>query len=456
MSTATSVPSSPAPEETELKRAISGRLLLFFVLGDVLGAGIYALVGEVAGRTGGAAWAAFLVALVLAVLTATAYAELVTKYPDAGGAALYAHRAFNRRTLTFLVMFAVMLSGMTSAATLSRAFAGDYLDALFDAPELLAALVFIGVVALVNARGISESVRVNVVLTTIEVLGLLLVLVIGIAAIADGGGDIDGGRAFQVEEGEAVAWAILGGATLAFYALIGFEDSVNVAEETQDPRRSYPPALFGALGIAGAIYVAITIVAVTVVPVGTLSGSSGPLLEVTSRGPLAVDDQVFSVIALLAVANGALLNMIMASRVLYGMSRRGIVPPVFSKVLPGRRTPHVAIATTTLVAAGLIAIGKLDQLADTTVLLLLLVFSIVNLAVLALRSDVVDHDHYRAPTWAPVVGVAVIVLLLTQTDGSAWTLVAPLLAAGLALSFLVRPGSEADAVRVLADDPGDR
>lgn len=455
MTTATSAPTDTPADDSGLKRAISGRLLFFFILGDVLGAGIYALVGEVAGRTGGAAWAAFLVALILAVLTATAYAELVTKYPDAGGAALYVHRAFDRRTLTFLVMFAVMLSGMTSAATLSRAFAGDYLDALFDAPELLAALVFIGVVALVNARGISESVRVNVVLTTIEVLGLILVLVIGIGAIMEGGGDIDGGRAFDVQEGEAVAWAILGGATLAFYALIGFEDSVNVAEETRDPRRSYPPALFGALALAGAIYVAITIVAVTVVPLDTLSRSSGPLLEVTGRGPLAVDDEVFSVIALLAVANGALLNMIMASRVLYGMSRKGIVPPVFAKVLPGRRTPHVAIATTTLVAAGLIVIGRLGQLADTTVLLLLLVFSVVNLSVLALRADTVGHDHYRAPTWAPVLGVGVIVLLLTQTDADAWKLVAPLLAVGVALSLLVRP-SGADAVRVPDDDPGDR
>ncbi len=433
-----------------LKRAISGRLLLFFVLGDVLGAGIYALVGEVAGRTGGAAWAAFLLALGLAVLTATAYAELVTKYPDAGGAALYAHRAFDRRTLTFLVMFAVMLSGVTSASTLSRAFAGDYLDALVSTPTLPAALVFIGVVALVNARGISESVRVNVLLTTVEVLGLILVLVIGVAAITEGGSGIDGGRVFEIKEGEAVAWAVLGGATLAFYALIGFEDSVNVAEETRDPRRSYPPALFGALAIAGVIYVAITVVAVTVVPVDRLSGSSGPLLEVTGAGPLAVDDRIFSAIALLAVANGALLNMIMASRVLYGMARRGVVPGVFAKVLPGRRTPHVAIAATTLLAAGLITIGRLGQLADSTVLLLLLVFSVVNLAVLVLRSDTVDHDHYRAPTWAPLLGIGVIVLLLTQTDASAWKLVAPLLAVGLVLSMVVPRGRDLGAV---ASDP---
>ncbi len=314
--------------------------------------------------------------------------------------------------------------------------------------------MFIGIVALVNARGISESVRVNVVLTTVEVLGLILVLVIGIAAIADGGPSVDGSRAFDIKQGEAVTWAILGGATLAFYALIGFEDSVNVAEETRDPRRSYPPALFGALALAGVIYVAISVVAVTVVPIGRLSDSSGPLLEVTGSGPLAVDDRVFSVIALLAVANGALLNMIMASRVLYGMARRGVVPGVFAKVLPGRRTPHMAIACTTLLAAGLIAIGRIEQLADSTVLLLLLVFCAVNVAVLALRSDTVGHDHYRAPTWAPVLGVAVIVLLLSQTEGAAWKLVGPLLLVGLVLSQVVPRGPDLGAAEPPIDDAG--
>jgi amino acid transporter len=144
-------------------------MLLFFVIGDVLGAGIYALVGEVAGKTGGAIWASFLVALGLAVFTAFAYAELVTKYPRAAGAALYVNLAFRRPFFTFIVAFAVMCSGLASAATISRAFGGDYLSAFVSVPTIIAALAFILVISLINFRGIRESMRFNFALTLIEV-----------------------------------------------------------------------------------------------------------------------------------------------------------------------------------------------------------------------------------------------------------------------------------------------
>ena len=241
-------------------------MLLLFVVGDVLGAGIYALVGQVGGRVGGAIWAAFLVALGLALFTAFAYAELVTKYPKAAGAALYVNKAWRRPFVTFLVAFAVMCSGLTSAAALSRAFGGDYLSVLLDVPTVVAALLFILAVALVNFRGISESVRLNVVLTSIELTGLLLVMVIGIGAIADGGASVDPGRVFEFKAGESIAAAIMGGAGLAFFALIGFEDSVNVAEEARDPSRDYPRALLGGLLIAGTVYLLVTTVASMVVP----------------------------------------------------------------------------------------------------------------------------------------------------------------------------------------------
>jgi amino acid transporter len=176
-----------AETPTPLKRAISRNMLLLLVVGDVLGAGIYALVGEVGARAGGAIWTAFLLALLLALFTAFAYAELVTKYPRAAGAALYVNRAWRRPFVTFLVAFAVMSSGLTSAATLSRAFGGDYLSVFVDAPTVLVGIVFIALIAAVNFRGISESARLNVALTSIEVTGLLLVVVVGVAAIADGG-----------------------------------------------------------------------------------------------------------------------------------------------------------------------------------------------------------------------------------------------------------------------------
>ncbi len=416
--TATAGGLSVERQDRGLRRAISGRMLLVFVIGDVLGAGIYALVGSVATETGGAIWTGFGVALVLALLTAFAYAELVTKYPRAAGAALYVNRAFDVRFVSFMVTFAVMCSGITSAATLSRAFGGDYLAVFVDVPTVLAALVFIAVVALVNFRGISESIKTNLVLTTIELGGLLLITVIALGAVFDGGGEVDAGRAVDFPDGVSVFTAATAGAAVAFYALIGFEDSVNVAEETQDPERNYPRALFGGLLVAGAIYLVVTVLASVVVPTSTLAGSDAALLEVAQRGPLSVDPKVFSAIALFALANGALINMIMASRLLYGMSNEGVVPKALGAVHGGRRTPYVAIAGTTALAAVLIATGDLSELADMTVFLLLAVFITVNVSVLVLRREDVDHEHFTAPSVIPVLGAIVCLwLMIFKTDG---------------------------------------
>jgi len=219
-------------------------MLFFFILGDILGGGIYALVGVVGSEVGGAIWVAFLVALLLAALTAGSYAELVTKYPRAGGAALYAKEAFRSPLLAFLVAFAVMASGVTSASALARAFGVDYLAEFVTVPVAVAALAFIAAVAVINFIGILISVRLNVVLTLVELGGLALVVMVGVAALTSGEGDP--GRAVEFKEGTAPALAILAGAALAFYALIGFEDSVNIAEETTRPERSYPIALFAA------------------------------------------------------------------------------------------------------------------------------------------------------------------------------------------------------------------
>src|SRR5215218_5552023 len=383
MSTATTGTTTIRRPSTPLRPAITRPMLTAFVIGDVLGAGIYALVGEVAGKVGGAVWTSFLAAGVLAAFTAAAYAELVTKYPRAAGAALYAHLAYRRPFATFLVAFAVMCSGVASAATLATAFGGDYLSEFVTLPKLLVGALFIGVLALINFRGIKESVSINLGLTSIELTGLLLVTVIGLAFLLDGGGDP--GRALEFKAGEAVPLAILSGASLAFFALIGFEDSVNVAEETKEPSRIFPPALFVGLGIALAVYILVTLIAGMAVPVDTLSGSDGPLLEVVQLGPLAINTKVFSAIALFALTNGALINMIMASRLIYGMAAQGIVPRPLGRVHRTTRTPWVAIIFVALLAFALVGLGDLESLADTTVLLLLGVFVTVNAAVLVLR-----------------------------------------------------------------------
>jgi basic amino acid/polyamine antiporter, APA family len=420
--------------ETKLKRAIGPRVLTIFVVGDILGAGIYALVGEVGAEVGGAIWTAFLAAFVLAFFTAFAYAELVTKYPRAAGAALYTHKAFRAPFFTFMVAFAVMSSGIASASTLARAFAGDYLSEFVDLPLVLAAIAFILVVAAINLRGIAESVGVNVVLTAIEVVGLIIIVVIGVAALGEGSGDFS--RNFEFKEGESVFAVIVGGTALAFYAMIGFEDSVNVAEEAKQPSRAYPRALFGGIAIAGVLYLLVTLTASYVVPTGQLSGSDAPLLEVVEVGPLGFSTKLFSFIALMAVANSALINMIMASRIVYGMADQRIVSGLFARVLPERRTPLAAIVFTTAIAIVLISTGDLSSLADTTVLLLLLVFTIVNFAVLVLRRERVEHDHFTAPSVFPVLGAIVSVALIVDTaldDLATFARAGVLLAVGVVL-----------------------
>jgi APA family basic amino acid/polyamine antiporter len=421
----------PALAVGGLRRAITPRLLLFFIVGDILGGGIYALVGKVAGETGGAIWAAFGLALVMAAFTAGSYAELVSKYPRAGGAGLYVHRAFHRSFLSFIVSFAVVVSGITSASALARAFGGAYLGAFVDVPVVVTALVLVVLVAAVNLRGIAESVKLNVVFTCVEICGLLLIVLVAAVAVAHG--DAEPRRALEFRSGTSVFAAALAGSALAFYALIGFEDSVNVAEETRDPSRWYPRVLFGGLAIAGTLYLLVTIGASMVVPTADLAGSSGALLEVVRRGPLGIPEKLFSAIGLLALSNGALINMIMASRLLYGMAEEGVMPRAFATVLPSRRTPWVAIAFTSCVAAALVATGDLGSLADTTVALLVMVFAVVNVCVLVLRRDPVDHEHFAVWSWVPVAGVAISIALLTQIQAATYARAALLVALGAAL-----------------------
>ncbi|MFE5291162.1 APC family permease [Isoptericola sp. NPDC056618] len=427
--------SGGAAGPASLRRAVTGPLLFLFILGDVLGAGVYALIGEMAGEAGGLVWLSFAIALAMAMLTAFSYAELVTKYPRAGGSAVFAEKAFRSPLVAFLVGFCMLAAGVVSAAGLSLAFTGEYLTAFLDVPRVPAAIFFLLVVALVNAWGIKESLRANVVMTVIEAAGLVLVIVLGAWVI--GRGDADLGGAFTPPEDTSVGLAVLGSALVAFYSFVGFETSANLAEEVRDVSRVYPRALFGALATAGAVYVLLGFVAPAVVPPAELAASSGPLLEVV-RVAGAVPPELFAVIALVAVANGALLTMIMTSRLSYGMAKQGLLPAPLARVLPRRRTPGVAILVTTAVAIVLAATGELVDLASTVVLLLLFVFLSTNVAVLVLRRDDVDHDHFRSPTALPVLAIATCLVLLTQQEAQHWALASVLVAVGLVVYLLTR------------------
>jgi basic amino acid/polyamine antiporter, APA family len=429
--TTTEHTSNPGSQEgTELKRVLGPKLLLLFIVGDMLGTGIYALTGRVAEEVGGAVWLPFLVAFAIAVITAFAYLELVTKFPRAGGAASFVHRAFDLHFLTFLVTFAVMASGITSASTAAKAFASNLAAGLNLAWEpdsaqvLWLAVAFMVVLALINFRGVAESVRLNVVLTLVELSGLLLIIFVGLwAVLGFSDAEVDFSRAimFDTSGDKSAFLAVTAATSLAFFAMVGFEDSVNMAEEVKDPSRIFPKVMLTGLGLTIAIYLLVSLTSVALVPIGELGEGETPLLTVVERGaPNLPIDTFYPFIAMFAVANTALINMLMASRLLYGMAHQGVLPRPLGLVHRGRRTPWMSIIVTTVFAIALIlVVGGISELGGTTALLLLAVFTVVNVACLVLRRDTVDHDHFRAPTWVPVVGALACAYMVGPWTGRA-------------------------------------
>ena len=337
--------SATAPaRQPELKRVMGPWLLLLFIVGDILGTGIYALTGQVANQVGGVVWLPFLIAFLVAMVTAFSYLELVTKYPKAAGAALYTHKAFGIHFVTFIVAFAVMCSGITSASTASRAFAANFSSAFGLGLSggigiTLLGLGFMALVAAVNLRGVGESVKANVILTCVELTGLLIIIAIGFWAIGAGQGDVSRVMQFKTGTEGSMVWPVIAATTLAFFAMVGFEDSVNMAEETKDPSRIFPKILLAGLTITGIIYVLVSISAITLVPPEQLGEGETPLLKVVAAGAPNFPIWVFGFITMFAVANSALINMLMASRLVYGMSREHVLPPALGKVHATRRTP---------------------------------------------------------------------------------------------------------------------
>lgn len=443
----------------ELKRVMGPWLLLLFIVGDILGTGIYALTGQVANQVGGAVWLPFLVAFIVALMTAFSYLELVTKYPRAAGAALYTHRAFGIHFFTFIVAFAVMSSGVTSSATASRAFAANFvrafeLDLSGTIGVMLLALAFMALIAIINFRGVGESVKANVVLTCVELTGLLIIIFIGLWAIGAGQGDVSRVLDFKTTPDTSFVWPVIAATTLAFFAMVGFEDSVNMAEETRDPSRIFPKILLIGLLITCAIYMLVSISAITLVPPAELGSGETPLIKVVQAGAPNFPVWIFGFITMFAVANTALINMLMASRLVYGMSREHVLPAVLGKVHPSRRTPYVAIGFTTLVAMALITVvGEIPALGGTTALLLLCVFTVVNIAVLVLRKDKVAHAHFRTPTIVAVLGALSSAFLVgpwTGRDPVQYKIAGVLLAIGVVLWVITLFINRATGVKPVA------
>jgi len=427
-------PASTSSEPT-LVRSIGPWQLALYGLGSMLGAGIYGLIGKAAGEVGNAVWLAFVVALVAALLTALSYASMGSRYPRAAGAAYVTHRAFGFPLIAFMVGLALVCSGLTSIATQSRVFAANIseLFGLQAIPVSWLALGFVLVLTGLVFRGIRESMWVNVLCTVIEALGLVIVIVAGLSYW----GSVDYFETPTTLGDDGAILLVLQGAVLTFFAFIGFEDTINVAEECRDPQRTIPIGLILAMVLAAILYIAVAITAVSVVPWQDLAEAPGPLTEVMATAAPSMSPLVYTFITLFAVANTALVNYVTASRLIYGMSRQGLLPAFLGKVHERRRTPHAAILALFIILLPLALLGTITELAAATVLLLLLVFAFVNGALFVLKRRKGEPvGKFEIPLFVPALGLLVCALLIVvRVSTGDWR--APALAGGLLLGTFV-------------------
>ncbi len=439
-------------DEGGLRRSITGRQLFFYTLGDVLGSGIYVLIGLVAAAVGGAFWIAFAVGVSIAAITGTAYAELVTKYPQAAGAALYVNKAFGSKVLTFLITVSFLSASFAAAGSLATGFAQYFAQLWSGPPVLLVTLLFIVLLSVVNFIGITESVVVNMLMAFVEILGLLIVMIIGVWFIAEGDADFGTLTDFNAEGSPALA--ILAGVALSFFAMTGFENTANVAEETIDPHRSFPRSLIGGMVVAGIIYVLVSMAAALTVDTKTLAGSDAALLEVVKQGILPISGgfmtNLFAVIAMIAITNTTLVAIVTQPRILYGMANEDVVPGVFAKIHASRRSPWVGLLFSGAVVCALLVVGTLlteagagldlvARLALVTVLFLLFIYGLVIVAALKLRGRDETEQTFRANTallYVGLLGNAAILGWSVYDDPAALIWCAALVGVGVVLFLL--------------------
>ncbi|MEP0803297.1 APC family permease [Funiculus sociatus] len=396
----------PNAEADSLKRVFGLPTLVIYGVGDILGAGIYAVIGKIAGLSGSLVWASFLTSMIVAALTALSYAELGNRVPQSGGVASFIHRAFRKDWLSILVGWLMFCTCLVSMATLSKAFAG-YLNAFAPAipPWLIILALFAGL-AFVNFRGMQESSALNIFCTALEVSGLVIVIVVATLFLIGNPAGAANPVPTPVPNAPAVGWiAVVQGAALAFYAFIGFEDIVNVSEEVKNPQRNVPRAILLSLGIAGVVYVLVSWLAVQVISSAELAASNAPLLDVVRRSQPNFPAIVFSLIALFAVLNTALLNFVTASRLLYGMSREGLLPAWLGKLHPRRATPYRTLVVILPLVIFLALSGTLQFLAGTTATLILAMFSLVNLSLLVIKRQEPRTTGFQVPSAIPALAL---------------------------------------------------
>ncbi|MCE9648327.1 MAG: amino acid permease [Parvibaculum sp.] len=383
-----------------LRRSIGLVPFVLYGVGVTVGAGIYVLIGITAGLAGMAAPLSFLLAALVAAPTAFSFAELSARMPTSAGEAIFVLEAFHNPHLSRLVGLAVVLTGVVSSATVTNGAAG-YIEQILSIPVWLTKLTFVGALGLVAAWGVVQSVALTVLLTVAEVGGLLVIVGAG---LVDLGGLPPLAPILSPSAISLSAVGIFSGTFVAFFAFIGFEDMVNMAEEVREPRRTIPRAIALTLAVTTLLYLIVVTVAVSVVPPADLSASEAPLALVFERAT-GESAAIFAGVAVLATINTVLVQIVMAARVLYGMVAVGTMPAVLGRIDPRTQTPVIATLVTVAIILMLSLFLPLGTLARATTFAALSIFTLVNVALIRIKfRDGSETAHFKVPLWVPIAG----------------------------------------------------
>lgn len=397
-----------------LKRALGLPSLTFYGVGIILGAGIYSVLGVAAGKAGDALWMSFVLSSVVVLLTGFSYAELATTYPQAAAEFTYLRKAVPKLpSIALITGLLVALSGAATTATVSIAFS-SYLNTFIELPAYFVAWALLALAAGLNIVGVKQSGWVNIVFTTLEAGGLVLFIVLGV----------------QSEKfGEALAatpeWGVIGGAALVFFSFLGFENIANLAEEAKEPGRDIPRAIFLSMAISCVLYISVALAAVALLPAEELAASDAPLADATRKRSSQLAGALGG-IALFATANTALVSMLAASRVVFGIARDRELPQMFAAILSNRETPWLATILVAAVAAALVPFGGVGVVASLSSFAQLLAFALVNAALVVLRYREPDVERpFRVPfalgrlPLIPALGVVSTLAIATQLEPDA-------------------------------------
>ncbi len=398
-------------KKPKLKRELTLLSATFYGIGIILGAGIYALIGQAAGIAGNDMWISFLVAAILAAFTGLSYAELSSMFPKSGAEYIYTFTAFRKRSLSFIVGWLFIVSGIVASATVALGFSGYFTRVFYLGPIMLVpiAIILIAVLSLINYWGMKETSNFNIIATLMEMSGLFIIIFLGIGFLTNFTVDV------SITHLTSNIYPILAAAALIFFAFIGFEDVVNVAEETKKAKKIIPKALVIAIFITAIIYVLVAISSLAILGPEALAASNAPLADVAAAAAGSEMLYIMAILAMASTINTVLLLLVVGSRFMYGMARWNVLPKKLSKIHKHRNTPYYSIALTGIVTAALTLGGDILSVAEITTMSIFIIFIFVNASVIKLRFSMpLKKRFFKSPLNIGKVPILAVIGLVTS------------------------------------------